>query len=198
MTLLPDPLLHRHPDHAIEELLLRRWSPRAMSGAPVAPADLDRLLEAARWAPSCFNEQPWRFRFAHRATPQWPPFFGLLNPRNQEWCQRAGVLLAVCSRTTFAHNGRPNPVHAFDAGAAWLSLALQGNAMGLVVHAMLGFDRDRAPAELRLPPDHAVHAMIAVGQRGELEVLPPELRAREVPSGRNPVGHFAGEGPFAE
>lgn len=197
MTKLPLPLDHRRADHPIETLFLRRWSPRAMSGAPVARQDLDRLFEAARWAQSSYNEQPWRFRFAHRDTAHWSTFFGLLAAPNQQWCDRAGVLLLVGSRTTFTHNDKPNPVHTFDAGAATQNLAMQGNALGLVVHAMAGFDRERARTELRLPAGVEPHAMVAVGHPGEIEVLPEPLRAREVPSGRKPLAEFCGEGPFA-
>lgn len=196
MTSLPDPLLHRHPDHPIQPLLLRRWSPRAMRPEPLSHAELDRLLEAARWAPSSFNEQPWRFRYAHRASVHWEGFFALLSAPNQVWCRNAGVLVVVAARTTFTHNGKPNAVFAFDAGAATQNLALQGAAMGLVVHAMAGFDRERARGHLHLPTDHAALAMVAIGHPGELEQLPADLRSREVPSGRRPIAEFAGEGPL--
>lgn len=196
MTSLPDPLAHRSADHPIEPIFLRRWSPRAMSGAPVAQGDLDRLLEAARWAPSTFNEQEWRFRFAHRDTAQWPTFLSLLVPANQAWCDRAGVLVVVGAQTVFHRNGKPNPVHEFDAGAAFQNLCLQGAAMGLVVHGMAGFDRERARQELRVPAVVAVLAMIAIGHPGAVADLPAELREREVPSGRRPIAEFAGEGPF--
>jgi nitroreductase len=195
---LPDPLAHRTADHPIEPLFLRRWSPRAMSGEPVRAEELDRLFEAARWAPSTFNEQEWRFRHAARGSAHWPLFFGWLLPANQIWCQEAGVLVAVCSRTTFTRNGKPNPVHSFDAGAAFENLALQAAAMGLVVHAMAGFDRERAASGLRLPTDHAVHAMLAIGRPGDPARLPPELREREAPSGRRKLDEIRGEGPFPD
>ncbi|MGE3175588.1 MAG: nitroreductase family protein [Planctomycetota bacterium] len=197
MATLPDPLDHRKPDHPIETLLLRRWSPRAMSGAPVAEADLRRLLEAARWAPSTYNEQEWRLRYAHRDGPHWPLFFGLLAKPNQAWCKQAGVLLAACSRRTFARNGKPNPVHSFDTGAACQNLMLQGAAMGLVVHPMAGFDWDAAPQALRLPAEHGVEAMLAIGHPGDPGQLAAEMQKLEVPSGRKAIDEFAGEGPFA-
>lgn len=196
MQRLPDPLAHRTPDHPIEPIFLRRWSPRAMSGAPVVQRDLDRLLEAARWAPSTFNEQEWRYRYAHRDGEHWETFFELLSPPNQVWCRDAGVLIAVFSRQRFARNGKPNPVHTFDTGASFQNLALQGAAMGLVVHGMAGFDRQRAGEALRAPADTGVEAMVAIGHPGDPARLPDELRAREVPSGRRPIAEFAGAGPF--
>ncbi len=196
MSKLPDPLAHRSADHPVESLFLRRWSPRAMAGTPVAQADLDRLLEAARWAPSTYNEQEWRFRYAHRDGPHWATFFDLLVPGNQAWCRPAGVLLVVGSQTVFARNGKPNPVHAFDAGAAFENFCLQGAAMGLVVHGMAGFDRERARTALRFPEQVAVQAMVAVGHPGDPAALPAELREKEVPSGRKPIADTSGEGPF--
>jgi len=188
---------HRTADHPIEPIFLDRWSPRAMSGAPVAPADLMRLFEAARWAPSTYNEQEWLFLYARRETPQWPSFFGLLMEANQAWCDRAGVLMVVLSRKVFGRNGNPNPVHTFDAGAAFENLALQGASMGLVVHGMAGFDRGKTRATLRVPDDYEVEAMVAVGHPGDPNDLPEALRGREAPSGRKPVAEIAREGPFA-
>jgi nitroreductase len=197
MGQLPDPLEHRKPDHPIEPLFLARWSPRALSGEPITDAELLRLLEAARWAPSTYNEQEWRFLYARRDTAHWPAFFGLLAEANQAWCGRAAVLMVVLSHKLFARNGKPNPVHTFDAVAAFENLALQGAAMGLVVHGMAGFDRGRARATLGVPEDYDVEAMVAMGRPGDPDELPPELRAREVPSGRSPIAEIAREGPFA-
>src|SRR5688500_12082224 len=111
MASLPDPLQHRTADHPIEQLFLRRWSPRAMTGAPVRQADLMRLFEAARWAPSTYNEQEWRFLYAHREGPHWQRFMGILAEANQTWCENAGVLIVGLSRKFFARNGKPNPGH---------------------------------------------------------------------------------------
>jgi len=196
MTKLPDPLAHRRADHAIETLFLRRWSPRAMSGEAVTPAELSRLFEAARWAPSTYNEQEWRFRYAHRGSATWGTFFDLLLDANKAWCKDAGVLVAIFARTTFTKTGKPNPVHLFDCGAAFENLALQGAAMDLVVHGMAGFDWARAGKDLRAPAEFVPAAMFVVGRPGDPTKLPPELREREVPSGRRPVAESAGEGPF--
>jgi len=197
MTTLPDPLAHREADHPIEPLFLRRWSPRAMSGEPVAATELMRLFEAARWAPSTYNEQEWRFLYAPRDGDDWETFFGLLVEANQVWCGRAGVLVVVLSHDVFERNGKPNPVHTFDAGAAFENLALQGAAMGLVVHGMAGFDRDAAREALDVPDDYSVEAMIAIGHPGDPAELPEALRERETPTDRKPVDRIAREGRFA-
>jgi nitroreductase len=197
MATLPRGREHRTPDHAIELLFIDRWSPRSMNGKPLDDAELMRLFEAARWAPSTYNEQEWRFLYARRDTPHWPAFFGLLMEANQVWCAQAAVLMVVLSHKVFTRNGSPNPVHTFDAGAAFENLALQGAVMGLVVHGMAGFDRDKARATLAVPEDYDVEAMVAVGHPGDPAELPPQLQAREVPSGRNALREFIREGPFA-
>lgn len=188
---------YRQADHAIDPMFIRRWSPRAMSGEAVSPEELMVLFEAARWAPSSYNGQPWRFLYARRDSPHWQPFFELMVEFNQAWAQKAAVLIVVLSRRVFEHNGEPNRHHSFDAGSAWQSLALQGSLMGLVVHAMAGFDADRARRSLQVPAEYEVEAMIAVGKPGRSEDLPEALREGEVPSDRKPVAEIACAGPFA-
>jgi nitroreductase/uncharacterized protein YndB with AHSA1/START domain len=185
----------RSADHPIDPLFLQRWSPRAMDGTAVTRDDLASLFEAARWAPSSSNLQPWRFVYAARDTPEFQAMFELLVEANQVWCARAGALLAVCSRVADA-KGSASATHAFDAGAAWMSLALQGARMGLVVHAMGGFDRAQAPATLGLAPGHEVHCLVAVGHPGDAAALPERLRERERPSGRNAATDFVYRGRF--
>ena len=197
MSPLPDPLTHREADHPIEPIFLKRWSPRAMSGEAVSQEELNSLLEAARWAPSTFNEQEWRFLYAHKGTEHWAAFFDLLMEANQTWCQHAGVLCVVASGKVFQRNGKPNPVHTFDAGAAFENLCLQGAAMGLVVHGMAGFNRNKAQADLGIPDTYEVEAMIAIGRPGDVESLPEELQEREIPTGRKPINQISCEGPFA-
>ncbi len=187
---------YRQPDYPIDPVFIRRWSPRAMSGEPVSERELLTLFEAARWAPSSYNEQPWRFLYARQDTKHWSTFFNLLVELNQSWAKNAAVLVVLVSKTTFSHNGKPNRVHTFDAGSAWENLALQAARMGLVAHGMAGFDADKARRELHVPEDFAVEAMIAIGQPGRSEDLPEPLRQREVPSGRKPVSEVVCEGPF--
>jgi nitroreductase len=187
----------RAAEHDIDPRFLRRWSPRAMSGVPVERTELLRLLEAARWAPSSGNFQPWRFAYARAGTPAFERFFGALTQSNQAWCVRAGALLVAASSPTRGE-GKPNRTHSFDTGAAWMSLALQGSEMGLVVHGMAGFDEARAREAASIPAGIHVECMIAVGHPGRVEDLPEKLRAREVPSGREPVSSFAFEGRFPQ
>jgi nitroreductase len=194
---MKDALQYRKADYPIEDLFLQRWSPRAMSGEALSDEEMLTLFEAARWAPSTYNEQEWRFLYAQRETPQWPAFFELLVEGNRTWCENAALLVVVCAHKVFSRNGKPNPVHVFDAGAAFENLALQGAAMGLVVHGMQGFDYDQAREALNVPDDYAVCAMFAVGKPGDEAKLPQQLREREAPSDRKPVSEVICEGPFA-
>jgi nitroreductase len=187
----------RKADHPIESLFVERWSPRAMSGEPLSDGEILTLFEAARWAPSTYNEQEWRFLYARRETPQWPLLFDLLVEGNQAWCKNAALLCVIVAHKVFAKNGKPNPVHLFDVGAAFENLALQGTAMGLVVHGMQGFDFDKARTALHVPDDYAVAAMFAAGRPAPVDVLPEQLREREKPTGRKPVEEFICEGAFA-
>lgn len=187
--------MSRHADHPVAEVFLERWSPRAMSGDPLTTGELLRLFEAARWAPSSGNNQPWRFAFALGGTPDFDRFYDLLSDGNKPWCARAGALIVVASRNTRA-GGKPARTHSYDTGAAWMSLALQGSIQGLVVHGMEGFDYERAARELHLPEGHTIEAMAAIGRPGRLEDLPERYRDREVPSGREPVTSFVFEGRF--
>lgn len=195
-TQLPNAEEHRKPEYPIEPLFIRRWSPRAMSGEPVTDDELMTVFEAARWAPSTYNEQEWRFLYARRDTPQWETFFELLMDANKVWCARAAVLCVVLARKTFARNGKPNPVHLYDTGSAWQNLTLQATAMGLVSHGMAGFDFEKAKADLKVPDDYAVAAMFALGRPGNPADLPAELRERETITDRRPVRESVREGVF--
>jgi nitroreductase len=187
--------MDRIAEHEINPVFLARWSPRAMTGEPMSEADLLRLFEAAHWAPSSGNSQPWRFVYARAGTPYFERLYNLLAEGNKPWCRKAGALVVVVSRMIL-DNGRPARTHSFDSGSAWMSLALQGHWMGLVTHGMAGFDYDRARTELGVPEDHAVEAMIAIGHPGKLEDLPEPFRAREVKSLRRPVREVLFEGRF--
>lgn len=196
MSQLPNPETERHPEYPIEKLFIRRWSPRSLSGQPLTEQELMTLFEAARWAPSTYNEQEWRFLYARRESPHWQTFFDLLMDANKAWCRNAAVLVVVLARKTFTRNGKPNPVHLFDTGSAWENLALQATAMGIVSHGMAGFDFEQARSVLRVPDEYAVAAMFALGRPGNPDDLPPELRERETITGRRPVRESICEGPF--
>ena len=198
MTIIPDISLYRKPGHDISPIFINRWSPRAMSGEEITREELMRLFEAARWAPSSMNNQPWRFLYALRNTEHWEKFFGLLSENNRSWCKNAAVLIVVVSKTTFDFNGKPSRTHSYDTGAAWISLALQGSFMGLVVHGMQGFDYERAKTELNLPGEYQVEAMAAIGLPGNKYDLPFALEQREFPSGRKKLEEIVFEGGFGK
>ncbi|MDB5662211.1 MAG: putative nitroreductase [Sphingomonas bacterium] len=192
---------HRTADFPIDPLFLERWSPRAFDGSAISYDQLMSLLEAARWAPSSYNAQPWRFLYALRDTPAWETFLGLLLPFNASWAQRASVLFVIVSDRMMAGSDgslRPSHSHSFDAGAAWAQLALQATRMGLQAHGMTGFDIARAQTELHVPERYRVEAAIAVGRPGDKSVLPEVLQGREAPNGRNPVDSFASEGGWRD
>jgi nitroreductase len=169
-----------------------------MSGAPLNHDEVRTLLEAARWAPSCFNAQPWRFAFAILGTGHWQALFDCLVDGNQQWARRAGALIAVITRRVYERNGSPAPTHSFDGGAAWMSLALQASELGLVAHAMQGFDGDAARVALAVPEVFDLPAIIAVGRPGDIDELPERFREREAPSPRKPLDEIAFEGTFRE
>ncbi len=187
----------RLADWNVYPMFPKRWSPRAMSGEEITHEELMTLFEAARWAPSSNNSQPWRFLYARRNTPVWDTFFGLLTESNKSWCVNAAVLLVAISRNTL-DSGKPARTHSFDAGAAWMSLALQGHLMELVVHAMQGFDYDRARTELAISDEYTVEAMIAVGRPGRMEDLPEGKQTMEFPKGRKNIFEFISEGPLRQ
>jgi len=188
---------YRKPDYPIQSLFVDRWSPRAMSGEALSEIELMRLFEAARWAPSCGNFQPWRFLYARRDTDFWPAFLDLLKPSNREWAARAGALVVVISRTHYDGDGRSCVTHSYDSGAAWQNLALQAWSSNLVAHGIVGFDYERARRVLRVPAAFAVEAMIVLGQPGENAQLSDALQNREKPSTRRPLSETICEGPFS-
>ncbi|MFH2203463.1 MAG: nitroreductase family protein [Elusimicrobiota bacterium] len=186
----------RTPEADVNELFINRWSPRAFSGEPLSEKQVRSLIEAAKWAPSCYNSQPWRIVYARKGTGSWNKLFNLLVPFNQSWAKESGALFVFLSRTHFEHNDQPNAAHAYDTGAAWMSLALQAAAMGLAAHGMGGFDHERARADLDVPEGYEVQAMAAVGVPADKIKLPEELRAQEAPSGRKRLAEIAFAGKF--
>lgn len=189
----------RRSDHPVNRLFLDRWSPRAFDRSTMPEADLLTVLEAARWAPSAFNAQPWRLLYAAREGGDWARFLGLLMPFNQVWAQNASVLIFILSDTLIeAKPGEVSPsrTHSFDAGAAWASLALQATALGYHAHGMAGVEWDRAREELKVPERFRFEAACALGRIAPAETLDEKLRAREIPSGRKPLGDFAFAGDF--
>jgi nitroreductase len=186
----------RQADHAIHPVFTRRWSARAMSGAPIPKDELMLLFEAARWAPSAYNNQPWRILYAQRDTPAWPTFFNLLVDFNKQWAQNAAALVLFISKRTFDHNGEPSYTHTYDTGAAWQNLALQGTMHGYVTRGMEGFDYELARYALQIPEAFRIEAMAAIGKPGRSEDLSPELLALESPTQRRQLASTVCEGKF--
>ena len=178
---------------AVHELIRSRWSPRAFSDREVSGEDLKTVLEAARWAASCFNEQPWRFLVANKADPAaYEKFLGLLAPANQSWAKTAPVLIITAARRTFSHNGSPNHYGMHDTGQALANFFLQARALGLYGHGMGGFDRERARQELAIPDDFEVGAAVALGYLGSPDELPEKYREMELaPRRRKAIDEIA-------
>ncbi|SDB91123.1 nitroreductase family protein [Paraburkholderia lycopersici] len=191
----------RKAEYDIAPIFTNRWSPRAFTGAAVDDETLYALFEAARWAPSANNAQPWRFIYARKDSASWPAVFGLLNENNQRWAANASVLIVLLSARTHVRPGssEPSPLvsHSLDAGAAWASLAFQAYYAGLSAHAIGGFDRAKARIVLNVPEGYQVEVAIAVGKRADSSVLPRDLQEREWPTQRRPVNAFVAEGRFA-
>ena len=192
---------NRTADHPIDPRFLERWSPRAFTGEAIPEAELMTILEAARWAPSSYNSQPWRFVYGRRETPHWAPVFGLLNEFNQSWAKDSAAIVILASSSTMIPPGKdqaiPSHSHSLDAGAAWAHLALQATRMGWHAHGMVGFDIPRAFSELGFPEGYRVEAAIAIGRKGDKTTLPEYLQGREEPSGRKPLSETVFEGKFA-
>ncbi|MBV8511209.1 MAG: nitroreductase family protein [Xanthobacteraceae bacterium] len=190
----------RGAQYPIERMFLERWSPRGFTGEAIAEADLLTMLEAARWAPSCYNAQPWRFVYARRDTAYWDMFLDLLVPANRVWAKDASALVMLISNCLIqlpgADEDMPSPTHSFDAGTASGYFALQAWMMGWFTHGMLGFDKARASAVLDIPKGYAVEAIFAVGRLGDLSRLSRALQAREFPSDRLPLAKLVFEGRF--
>ncbi len=183
-------------DHPVHELVRERWSPRAFAEAPVSDADIASLLEAARWAPSSMNEQPWRFVVAERSDAEaHAAVLATLAEGNRKWAGQAPVLMIVAASKVFARNGRPNGHALYDAGAAMAWLTVEATARGLVLHQMGGFDRDKAAEALGISADFAPVVAVALGHPADLETLPPDVVERErAPRARKPQSEIAFRG----
>jgi nitroreductase len=190
----------RQATHPIEPIFLQRWSPRAFDASAMPQADLMRMLEAARWAPSAYNIQPWRFVFALREHAHWAPWVALLDPFNAAWARHASALVFLVSDRLMPRRDdaprQSSPTHRFDAGAAWAQLSLQATALGYQAHAMAGIDADAVREVLAVQSNYQIEIGIAIGRAASPEILPAELRARELPSDRLPLSSIAFAGRF--
>ncbi len=167
----------------IHTVISERWSPRAFDAdKPVEQEKLLSVLEAARWAPSCFGDEPWRFVVTNRFEDEdaWQQMFSILVPGNQTWAQRAPVLMLACADSVFRANGKPNRWTHYDVGQASISLCLQATALGLVTHQMGGFDVDKAREVLKIPEQFTPMAAIALGYQGDASALDEDLQSVEL------------------
>ncbi|HLR69469.1 nitroreductase family protein [Virgibacillus alimentarius] len=187
----------RKASYDIDPIYTKRWSPRSFLNKSVPEDVLHSIFEAARWAPSAANIQPWRFIIA-RTEEDRKKFLDFMFDGNAIWCDKAPVLVAVVSKTVSEFTKGYNPSHAFDTGTAWGYLALEAARKGLASHAMGGFHKDKAKEILNIPEDYTVHAIIAVGYRGDKQTLPEKFQDREQPSNRNEIEMFISEGAFEE
>jgi nitroreductase len=188
----------RQPDHAIEPLFLERRSPRRFTGEALPESELMRMIEAARWAPSSYNSQPWRFLYALRGDANWETFLGLLVPGNQKWARDTGAILFLVSnaRMKVGDELKPSRSHSLDTGAASLAFQLQAIRQGWHAHGMGGFDHDRAMEALNVPEHHRIEAAYGIGRAVAWDDLTEEERTREAPNGRRPIGDFIHAGAF--
>ncbi|ATE62447.1 nitroreductase family protein [Thauera sinica] len=185
----------------IDPIFTARWSPRAFTGETIGESELLGLFEAARWAPSSNNSQPWRYVYARRDSAAWPGFLDLLAERNRLWAQQAAALVVLVTKTTHRRQARDDPkplrTHALDAGASWASLAFQAVHAGWRTRAIGGFDRDRAREVLGVPAGFEVQIAIAIGRQAEAATLPDDFREQERPNQRLPLERIVAEGRFS-
>jgi nitroreductase len=185
----------RKPDFEISTQFIDRWSPRSFLEKEIPEDILFSVFEAARWAPSASNVQPWRFVVA-RTKEDLENFHSFIVPGNLTWAKFAPALAVIISETKTERG--ENAWHAFDAGTAWSHLALEAANKGLITHAMGGFDKEKARQVLNVPADYSIHAVIAIGYQGEKNTLPENLQEREKPSGRRPLKESLFEGTFGK
>jgi nitroreductase len=189
-------MTERTTDTQLDPLFLERWSPRAYDGSKLSQDELRTLFDAARWAPSAYNHQPWTLLYAEHGDANWDRFLSVLVPFNQSWAKDAGVLIFFVSKTHMGDSA--NHTHSFDTGAAWMSLALQATKLGLQAHGMSGVDFDAAAKELGVPEGYRVDAAAVVGRQGDVSKLPEQLQQREnkAASPRKPIDEIAFAGNF--
>lgn len=190
--------LSRQPAYPINPLFVQRWSPRAFDDSPLTHEELMMILEAARWAPSAYNVQPWRFLYALRGDAHWQQYLDLLDPFNAGWARHSGALVFLLSDTLMesSEGHRPLRSHSLDAGAAWMQLALQAQLNGFSTHAMGGIFHRDVHQQLNVPDRYQVEIGIAIGRQGETSRLPESLQEREQPSARKALSELAWAGTF--
>jgi nitroreductase len=181
-------LKHAPAVAGVLDIILKRWSPRAFSDKAVSGEDLKKIFEAARWAASSYNEQPWRFLVGHKGDETYKKIFDSLVEFNQGWAKSAPVLILSVGKKTFTGNGAPNGYGIHDTGAATAYIGLQATALGLYTHSMAAFDHHKVAAAFGIPDDFATGSVTALGYFGDPNTLPDQLKQQEVsPRQRKPL-----------
>ncbi len=191
---------HATPNHPIHELLARRWSPYAFADRPVSKEDLQSLFEAARWAPSSYNEQPWSYIVATRDEPQeFARLLSCLVEGNQAWAQAAPVLAIGCASLNFTRNGNPNAAALHDLGLASASLTFEATARGLYVHQMIGIVPAKVRAAYQVPEGVQPLTGLAIGYAADPDALPEKYKERDqTPRSRKPLAAFVYGGAWGK
>lgn len=192
----------RRSEYGVDPIFLNRWSPRGFDQANLSREELFKIVEAAKWAPSAYNIQPWRFVYSLRNDEFWKAHLALLDEFNQFWAKDASALIFILAKTVTINEETKRQYEVktagFDTGAAWAQLALQASMMGYHAHAIAGLDFNEAKRTLGLPNSVQLQAGIALGRKGKTEALPPKLQEREVPSPRKPVQDLLFAGNFSD
>jgi nitroreductase len=188
------------PDHAIHELIAKRWSPYAFSDGPVSKKDLQSIFEAARWSPSSYNEQPWSFIIATSDDPSaFDKLHSCLVEGNQPWTKVVPVLAIGCVSTKFKRNGKPNAAAEHDLGLAAATLTFEATARGLYVHQMIGILPDKVRELYQMPEDVEPLTGIAIGYLGDVDALPDTYKQRDqAERSRKPLSEFVFAGKWGE
>ena len=187
-------------DYPIHSLLVRRWSPTAFSDRPILDEDLQKLFEAARWAPSCFNEQPWNFVYASKENSvEYKKILDCLAEKNQLWAKTAPILVITVARMEFDRNGKSNQWAWYDVGQAVGYLTLQAMSLGIYCHQMAGFSKVSAKEILQIPKGFEPVSAVALGYIGDPDILPEDLRIRNnAPRFRKKQKEFIFKGSFGK
>ncbi|MCS6985054.1 MAG: nitroreductase family protein [Leptospiraceae bacterium] len=184
----------RKPDYPISPFFYERWSPRSFASSEIEKEVLLSLLEAARWAPSSMNEQPWYYLIGLGKDKEL--FLDCLVPENQLWAKKAPCLILLLYRPYFSKSQKENPTALFDCGLSAMSLMLEAHLRGLITHPMAGFHHEKTLQSLRIPKEYKPICFFAVGYQADRELLPPHLQEREFPKGRLNLDEICRFGPF--
>lgn len=186
----------RKSEYPVLDVIINRWSSRAMSGQEISDLELMSLFEAAKWAPSPFNNQPWRFIYVKRDSSKWQDALSLLYQGNRLWSKDAAVLVLALSYKYSGPDKKLSRTHSFDTGGACQNLAIQGCYMDLVVHPVEGFDYEKAREFFKIDPDYDIEVMYVIGKPGNPESLPENLRKLEQKSDRKNIVQFVFKDEF--